>query len=308
MIKISNPDDTNKDSISQDEYEEILRLKKKLDEKIKYFNENADSESFEKADKYKEKLKDKSNSMNQNEDLYKMNRKAQKKAKKKLKFYNHFLDFSNRYIKAVQTIVDIDPGRLMGLTDGIFSIVMTLLVFGMALPEMELVTASDFSTFIVSMFPKIGVTVVSFILLALFWIYHHQFIKIRSLNMPFLWFNILFLACLSFIPFTTTIIGTYSKFFLANLLFGLNILLSLLMFLLMFKYADKRNFLENEITEDEKRYTYNTFYMILGITVVVTLLAFYISRYSIYLFLIVPVISIIRDNLFKLKHIPLDDE
>ncbi|AWX32595.1 TMEM175 family protein [Methanosphaera sp. BMS] len=305
MIKINDSEDTKKDSVSQDDFEEILKLKEEIDEKIKYFNENANKESIEKAEEYKEKINIKSSVLHDDEVVYSMDKKQQEKEKKKLRFYNSFLDFSNRYVMAIQTVIDIDPGRLMGLTDGIFSIVMTLLVFGMALPDMELVTASDFSAFIGSMLPKLGVIIVSFILLASFWIYHHQFIKIKSLNMPFLWLNILFLACLSFVPFTTTLIGTYSKFFLATLLFGLNILLTLVMFLWMFKYADKRNFLESELTEDEKKYTYNTFYMILGGTVIVTILTFFISRYCVYLFLLVPVLTIIRESLFKLRHVPL---
>lgn len=308
MIKINDSGDTKKDSISQDDFEEIQKLKEEIDEKIKYFNENANKESIEKAEEYKDKINNQSSVLQDDEVLYAMDKKQQEKEKKKLRFYNSFLDFSNRYVTAIQTVIDIDPGRLMGLTDGIFSIVMTLLVFGMALPDMELLTASDFSAFIGSMLPKLGVIIVSFILLASFWIYHHQFIKIKSLNMPFLWLNILFLACLSFVPFTTTLIGTYSKFFLATLLFGLNILLTLVMFLWMFKYADKRNFLESELTEDEKKYTYNTFYMILGGTVIVTILTFFVSRYCVYLFLLVPVLTIIRESLFKLRHISLGDD
>lgn len=308
MIKIINQDDTKKDSMSQEDYEEILKLKHELDEKIKYFNENANSDSIKKADEYKKKMSIKSTTIKEDNALYSMNKDEQEKAKKKLRFYNHFLDISNRYVTALQTVVDIDPGRLMGLTDGIFSIVMTLLIFGMALPEMEFVTASDFSTFIVSMLPKIGVTILSFILLASFWIYHHQFIKVKSLNMPFLWLNIMFLASLSFIPFTTTLISTYSKFFLATLMFGINILLVLIMFIWMFKYADKRNFLESEITEDEKKYTYNTFYMILGEMVIVTILAFFISRYCLYLLFLVPILTIIRESIFKLRHVSLDDD
>ena len=76
--------------------------------------------------------------------------------------------------------MDIDPGRLLGLTDGIFGMVMTLLIFGMALPEMELLSSGDFYNFLVNSIPTIGLTLVSFVLLASFWIYHHEFIKINN--------------------------------------------------------------------------------------------------------------------------------
>ena len=280
-----------------------MRLKEEIDEKIEFFNENASPEAIEKFNNYKNELKDKSNiSENVTEDFPQMSKKEQDETIKKLNFYNDAFGTLNGYVSALQTKVDIDPGRLMGLTDGVFSIVMTLLIFGMTLPEAQLLTAGDFSAFIQSILPNIGVTIVSFILIGSFWIYHHQFIKLTSLNMPYLWLNILFLANISFIPFTTTIIGTYSKFFLANVIFGLNIFLTLIFFVLMFRYANHMHFLERELTDIEKKYTYNTFYILMGLTIIVNLLDFNVSPNFFYLFLLVPILSIIRDTGFKIKY------
>ena len=142
---------------------------------------------------------------------------------------------------------------------------------------------------------------VSFVLLASFWIYHHEFIKINNLNVPYLWLNMFFLASISFIPFTTSVVGNYSQFFLANVVFGLNIFLTNLFFMLMFVYADKMHFLEDKLSREEKKYTYNTFLIIMGLTVVINLLDFNFSRNFIYLFFLVPVISTIRDILFRMK-------
>ena len=33
---------------------------------------------------------------------------------------------------------------------------------------------------------------ISFILIASFWIYHHEFFKLKTLNLPYLWFNVFF--------------------------------------------------------------------------------------------------------------------
>lgn len=178
---------------------------------------------------------------------------------------------------------------------------MTLLVFGMALPEIKLLTVGDFIAFLQSIAPTFGVTLVSFILVSSFWIYHHEFIKIKNLNMPYLWLNIFYLACISFIPFSTSIIGAYSHFFLAEVIFGINILLTILTFLLMYRYASNRKFLEVQPSSNEKKYIYNTFFIIMGLTIVVNLLDFHISGNFIYLFLLVPVISTIRDINFRMK-------
>jgi uncharacterized membrane protein len=110
-----------------------------------------------------------------------------------------------------------------------------------------------------------------------------------------------FLASISFIPFTTSVVGNYSQFFLANVVFGLNIFLTNLFFMLMFVYADKMHFLEDKLSREEKKYTYNTFLIIMGLTVVINLLDFNFSRNFIYLFFLVPVISTIRDIMFRMK-------
>ena len=197
--------------------------------------------------------------------------------------------------------MDIDPGRLTGLTDGIFGMVMTLLVFAIALPELQIANYSDFISFIATLMPTIGVTVVSFVLISSFWIYHHEFIKVKSLNIPFLWISILFLICISFIPFTTSLIGNYSHFFLSEAIFVLKIFLTILFFLLMYHYADSRKFLEKLPSKEEKRYVLNTFFIIMGLTIIVNLLDFNVSSNFIYLFLLVPIISTLRDINFKMN-------
>ena len=111
----------------------------------------------------------------------------------------------------------------------------------------------------------------------------------------------LFLTALSFIPFTTTMIGIYSKFFLAEVLFGINIFLTILIFLIMYLYAYNKGFLENHPSKNEKRYVINTLIILMGITVAVNLLDYNFSEDFIYLFLLVPVISTIRDIRFKMK-------
>ncbi len=226
---------------------------------------------------------------------YSDNSKIDKKVDKvKLSFYK-------RFMQSLESDFDVDPGRLLGLTDGIFGMVMTLLVFGMALPEIEILTAGDFLGFLQSLAPNFGLTLVSFILVSSFWVYHHEFIKINNLNLPYLWINILYLASLSFIPFSTSITGAYSHFFLSEVIFGINILLTIIFFLLMYTYAYRRGFLENKPSKEENRYVFNTFIIIMALTMLVNLLDFNISNNFIYLFLLVPVISTIRDINFKMK-------
>ncbi|MDO5860249.1 TMEM175 family protein [Methanobrevibacter sp.] len=265
--------------------EEIEELKNSIHEKIEIIKENAaDEETFKKWERFSTILKDKDSKFSDNP----------KKASRYVKF-DKGLSFYQRFLQAFERDVDIDPGRLMGLTDGIFGMVMTLLVFGIALPEMFITNYSDFITFITTLAPTIGVTIVSFILISSFWVYHHEFIKVNNLNIPYLWLNILFLICISFIPFTTSLIGNYSHFFLSEALFGLNIFLTIVSFMLVYHYAYKRNFLDPMPSKDETRRVSHTFYLIMGLTIIVNLLDFHVSGNFIYLFLLVPIISTFRD-------------
>ena len=272
--------------------DEIAELKNDLSMRLEILKLNCDdNETVEKIDSLLDSLDDK-----------KKKHQSTRRQARKLKRINKKITFYQCFKKVLQSDIDIDPGRLMGLTDGIFGMVMTLLVFAIAISELQIVNYSDFLVFISTLTPTIGVTIVSFVLISSFWIYHHEFIKIKTFNIPYLWINILFLICISFIPFTTSLIGNYSHFFLSEAIFGLNIFLTIALFLLMYYYAYIRNFLEKMPTHDERHYIYHTFFILMGLTVVVNLLDFNLSANFIYLFLLVPVISTIRDIRYKMMN------
>lgn len=206
-----------------------------------------------------------------------------------------------RIKNAFESDVGIDPGRLLGLTDGIFGMVMTLLVFGIAVPE-AVSSYSNYISFFTTLAPTIAVTIISFVIISSFWIYHHEYIKINNLNLPYLWLNILFLICLSFIPFTTSLIGNYSQFFLSEAIFGLNILLTIISFILMYVYAFKRDFLENKPSKRENIRVFTTMGSIMALVMIVNLLDFFVSSKFIYLFLLIPIISTILDIYYNYKN------
>ena len=64
--------------------------------------------------------------------------------------------------------INIDPGRMMALCDGIFGMVMTLLIFGIELPELQFQTAVNFETFMINIIPTIGRYSTCFILVGAF--------------------------------------------------------------------------------------------------------------------------------------------
>ena len=278
------------DKDNYDKYEELLHLRYEIDSQLEDIKNNVDETTYRRIKKLKARLDKKHEKDSLNSQL--------KNANKTFKV----LSFYERVSRAFQLNLEIDPGRLMGITDGIFGMVMTLLIFGLALPNFNIINANDLSYAIVSLIPNIGITIISFILLATFWIYHHEFFKLKTLNLPYLWVNIFFLIFISFIPFTTSLIGTYSNYLMAALIFGFNIFLTIIFMVIMYWYANKRGFMVNELSREEKRYTYKTFLIMMILTVVIIILDFFTSQQFIYLYLVVPIVSTIRDIEFKIKH------
>lgn len=116
---------------------DLDKIKFELSEKLEFLKENAESEEeIEKLNNFASYLADKYSQID-DEDI----------KTEKLNRINTGLSYYQRFKKALEKNIDIDPGRLMGLTDGIFGMVMTLLVFGIALPELQITYYSTFLSF-----------------------------------------------------------------------------------------------------------------------------------------------------------------
>ena len=191
--------------------------------------------------------------------------------------------------------LDLEPDRLMALMDGIFAIAITLLVLGIELPaEVTFGSYVALDHFLISIIPQLGLYVISFVLLSSFWVQHHVFIRVKKVTVPFLWLNIAYLLVIVLIPFTTSIVGSYSQFFDAELTFGVNIFLSLLIFFFIYYYACHTGIIEDKLLE-AKKHTYITIIYSIILTIIVGFLGYTLTRSAIYLYLLIPIISIIRD-------------
>lgn len=97
--------------------------------------------------------------------------------------------------------------RLEAFSDGVFAIVITLLILDIRFPE---VPYSQFWETLLSLLPRILAYVMSFILIGLYWVVHHNSLHgMKKTDRGFLWLNILLLLFVSFIPFPTSLLGRY---------------------------------------------------------------------------------------------------
>jgi uncharacterized membrane protein len=112
------------------------------------------------------------------------------------------------------TTENLDRGlpkaRLETLDDGVFAIAMTLLVLELRVSTNAEVTERELVHQLLQLLPKLGSIFLSFLLLGMSWIGHHnQYVYIRRTDCPFLWINILFMFFITLIPFSTALLGEH---------------------------------------------------------------------------------------------------
>ena len=99
--------------------------------------------------------------------------------------------------------------RLGALSDGVFAIVLTLLVLELQIPSQAEATASAWSAVNENWHELIG-WVVSFIVLARMWAIHHDtFASLKRVSSRTILINFIFLATISLIPFAAKFVGFY---------------------------------------------------------------------------------------------------
>jgi uncharacterized membrane protein len=114
--------------------------------------------------------------------------------------------------------------RLEAFSDGVFAIVITLLILDIRLPEVDY---SHIGEALKGIAPKILSYVMSFIVIGLYWIAHHNsFQLVHKTNKVFLWMNVFLLLFVSFIPFPTSLMGRYPFQTIPVLIYGLNLLVA----------------------------------------------------------------------------------
>lgn len=139
--------------------------------------------------------------------------------------------------------------RVESLSDNIFSIVMTLLVFGLKVPKWDPVVSNhDLYLRLASLWPNFLSFVMSFALLGLFWIAHHRLFQlIRHVDTRLVWINNIFLLWIALLPFPTELMGTYPDREPAVMAFGVEMVLALLsLTLLRFTVLHSQKELLNE--------------------------------------------------------------
>src|SRR6266404_941082 len=117
------------------------------------------------------------------------------------------------------------PARLEALADGIFAIVMPILVFQIKPPVLaDGASSLELWLAIKLMAPIFLSYLLSFSLLFTYWRAHHFFVSVYATNIDrnLTNLNAFFFLFLGLVPFSTTLLGKYSTNQLAIIIFGVH--------------------------------------------------------------------------------------
>ncbi len=150
----------------------------------------------------------------------------------------------------VRTLGGPDTDRMEALSDGVFAIVLTLLVLQFEVPD---VSASELPAAVADQETLLVSYLLSFVVVGLYWIIHHNLFRyIEAHDRILLWLNLLFLLSVSFLPYPTELMGVYGTQF-AWTLYAVNFILVGLLLTAVWTYAARADFTADEISDGTAR-------------------------------------------------------
>jgi uncharacterized membrane protein len=92
------------------------------------------------------------------------------------------------------------PSRLESFSDGVIAVIITIMVLEFKLPQ-----EPGSRAFITSVIPTLAVYLLSFTYTGIYWINHNHLVnRLKRVDAPILYANLLLLFCLSLLPFATS--------------------------------------------------------------------------------------------------------
>ena len=136
---------------------------------------------------------------------------------------NLFRGSGRRFNEFAGTNVD----RLTGISDGIFSVGMTLLVLGLSVPAVSAArTEGDLWQALLGLGPNVLVYTMSFMTLGIFWVGQGaQLNLLARSNRNYSWLQLVFLFAVTLVPFSTALLARFPTFRVALVAYWLNIVL-----------------------------------------------------------------------------------
>jgi uncharacterized membrane protein len=167
-----------------------------------------------------------------------------------------------------------DPARVLALSDGVFAIIITLLVLEVHVPE--LAKGQSLNEALREVRPSLVAFVISFVLAGMYWVGHRDlFALIRRTDRGLVWLNILYLLPLCLLPFGASMLGRHDQEPVALRIYGLLLVAIAVMRVVIWLYATNRPHLLWQRLDERQRRAGLAINVLPGL---VYLLAFLVAR------------------------------
>lgn len=182
------------------------------------------------------------------------------------------------------------------LADGVFAIVLTLLILNIKSPKAA--SEAELAQQLLALWPEFLSYTISFAILAIFW-FGHQMVSryIRRSDRVHIWLNLLFLMCIAFIPFSTSLLGGNGRYQIAVVFYVSNLFAAGLVRYLHWRYATSGyRLVDAQMNARYIRKVQNTFLLTPLLCLLTIGISFLSVTASLVLYALIPVISAIRQN------------
>jgi uncharacterized membrane protein len=145
---------------------------------------------------------------------------------------------------------EVEFNRIVAFSDGVFAIAITLLVLGLTIPG----GADDLTRTLLNQEGDLLAYAISFAVVGRLWIGHHRFFAaLERFDGSLMGLNLIYLAFLVLIPFTSQVLGDYGGQRPAVILYALNMALVSLSFQAQIVYAYRSGLVWPDAREFERR-------------------------------------------------------
>jgi hypothetical protein len=118
----------------------------------------------------------------------------------------------------------VNKQRLEAFTDGVYAIVITLLILDIRIPE---VPPDSLGPALLRILPQVFTYVLSFFVIGLYWFSHHRIAQqVKQIDGTFIWLNMIWLLFVTIMPFPTALLGRYPFQPIPIAIYGIDLILS----------------------------------------------------------------------------------
>ncbi len=135
--------------------------------------------------------------------------------------------------------------RLEAFSDGVIAIVITLMILEIRIPDVgKNASSNEIWMSWVTLLPSLVAYVLSFVMLGVLWVNHHQFFhQLKNIDRKLLWYNLHLLFWMCIIPLPTAFLGLHFQQPEATALYGFTMFMNAVAFALMREYVHKHDHL-----------------------------------------------------------------